>query len=232
MPNKEKSVKTMPKSNGNACSVNDATVDVIETDVKKDSNNKKRDKHKNKDAIKANNNVNTANTNENGIDSELNNDNDEIRAVSEELLKRLQCNGTSISVRKADENPTQQISANQGDNCLKTGQSDRSKGLQKSKPLNNNNNSEAHNKNCPNQSKSATDVNTSSNYVESSSDVKQNVQCNGTHMTSTENHVTDSLTRSQADQSSGNEPKAIISPDQTEATMTSKEILFETPSCK
>lgn len=236
MPNKEKSVKTVPKSNGNATTMDDAirteaTADVITTDVKKGANNKKRDKHKNKDTVQANNNLNA---NENCLDGTAIDD-DGIRAVSEELLKRLQCNGTSISVCKSDDASdnatTLKISAKQGDNGLKSTQSDKSKGQQKTKQSNNNNNnSKAHNKNCQNQSDLVSNVNTSSNHIEISSD---GIQCNGGHtavVQSTEYHAT-SAHLPGTSKSADNQLKTDCAPEQIDSDMTSKEIVFETPSC-
>ncbi|XP_055315825.1 N-alpha-acetyltransferase 30 [Sitodiplosis mosellana] len=231
MPNKEKTVKTVPKSNGNdAIRTEPTSTDVmIATDVKKGTSNKKREKHKNKQAIKANNNAATAS--ENGLNATSTtaaaaattkaNDHNEsdICAVSEELLRRLQCNG--ISVRRSDGPVNQQNAIKQGEN---NGSTDKSNPQQKSKQLNNNNNSKAHNKNCQNQSKTVKNVNTSSYNVEISSDDGQTVQCNGMHANqpSDVNHevVTDSF-----------EAKSQTLPEQTEAATTSKDISAETPSC-
>lgn len=235
MPNKEKSIKTVPKSNGNDAIQTDTTADVITTDVKKGASNKKREKHKNKEAIKANNNA--RNTTENGLNAtSTNNDHidSDICAVSEELLKRLQCNG--ISVRRSDGiTDQQQISTKHGDNNgMKTVSSDKTK-PQQQKLNNNNNNSKAHNKNCQNQSsKSATNVNISSINVEISSDGVQTVQCNGTHTnqattpsTGNPDQMTDCIRSSCSD----NDMKSQSLPDQTETAMTSKELSPDAPSC-
>lgn len=146
MSNKEKSVETMPKSNGpvatetiqnDTIKLTEPTADEIKTDNKRGngSNNKKKDKHKNKDETRTNNNNNNANNNNNKTNSkakspktkpiengmktptkstmesandgnitnaaDIDDDDEKIRAVGEELLKRLQCNGTSISIRKS-----------------------------------------------------------------------------------------------------------------------------------
>lgn len=189
MPNKEKPVKTVPKTNGNASTLDDAirnetATETIATDVKKASNNKKKDKHKNKEAIKANNNANTANAVENGADTAATDkgvDADEIRAVSEELLKRLQCNGTFISVCKPKDGVEHASAAKKGDNGVTTVPSDKTQSQQQAKQLNNNNNnSKAHNKNCQNQKKSAKNVNISSSNTEIGADATA-MHCNGTH---------------------------------------------------
>lgn len=227
MPNKEKTIKTVPKSNGNdairtepTTTTTPTTADVIATDVKKGTSNKKREKHKNKEAIKANNNA--ANASENGLNATTTtaaaaDDKSDICAVSEELLRRLQCNG--ISVRRSD-GPVKQLSATtQGENNAST---DKSQSQQKSKQLNNNNNnnSKAHNKNCQNQ-ESVKNVNISSNNVEISSDNGQTVQCNGTHASQPTTGNNQPVTESNSS----------TSPEQCAAAMASKDISSETPSC-
>lgn len=241
MPNKEKSAKTVPKTNGNAGTLNDAIQtesanEVIATDVKKGSNNKKKDKHKNKEAIKANNNANTANAIENGADTPTTTttgenivvDEDEIRAVSEELLKRLQCNGTYISVCKPNVSTANASTAIKSDNGVKTVSSDQLQSQQQSKQLNNNNNSKAHNKNCQNQKKMAKSVNISSNNTDISSDGTETVQCNGTHATVDSNdlHGTDGSTRLP---NPGTSTES-TSHEQTESATTSKELYPECAS--
>lgn len=241
MPNKEKSVKIVPKTNGNAGTLNDATRsestnEVIATDVKKSSNNKKKDKHKNTEAIKAYNHPNAANAIENGLDAASTNngdgnDADEIRAVSEEILKRLQCNGTFISVCKTDDSVENASTAKKGDNNgLKTVSSDKLQSQQQSKQLNNNNNSrKAHNKNCQNQKKTAASVNISSN---NSSDGTQFAQCNGTHAESSEMNTDGSmrLPSSGATELQANEMH--IQTASASATATaSKEMHTESASC-
>lgn len=245
MPNKEKSAKTVPKINGNAGTLNDAihtesANEVIATDVKKCSNNKKKDKHKNKEAIKANNNANTANAIGNGAetpptttttlttDENVVVNNDEIRAVSEELLKRLQCNGTYISVCKPNVSTANASSAIKGDNGVKTVSSDQLQSQQQSKQLNNNNNSKAHNKNCQNQKKMAKSVNISSNNTDISSDGTATVQCNGTHATTESNdlHDTDGSIRLP---NPGTSAESTLHKE-TESAMTSKELYPECAS--
>lgn len=236
MPDKEKSVKTVPKSNGNdAIDTEPSTTDVIATDVKKGASNKKREKHKNKEAIKVINNAS-----ENGLNSTTSTDSD-ICAVSEELLKRLQCNG--ISVRRSDGTlaTEQPNSGKHGDNNgLKTVSSDKSKPSpsQKSKQLNNNNNnSKAHNKNCQNQSKTtAKNVNNNLNNVEISADGAQTVQCNGTHANQsmpscTGNHEVSTDHHHYHHHHHHHHCHEMGSTEQTEAAKTSKEISSETPSC-
>lgn len=237
MPNKEKSVRTVQQSNDNdAIRTESMTTDVITTDVKKGANNKKREKHKNKEAIKTTNNVNTVN--ENGLNATPVNEHDdpEIRAVGEELLRRLQCNGTSISVRRpndSDHNSAQQFSSKPGDNGLTTVQSQ-----QKSNQSNsNNNNSKAHIKNCQNQNKSAKTVNNSSNNV-ASDGTSAIVQCNGTHSTtmaqSAEHHVNQATgTNTHLPGSStedGTKPK-VATAKQIEAAVTSKDSVHAMASC-
>lgn len=149
MPNKEKSVKTVPNGETGADAIK---TDVISTDGRKGANNKKKDKHKTKEADKLNNIVSN---------------DDEIRAVGEELLKRLQHNGTTISVRKTD-----------GSSEMQQLLGSTSTSVNKSKQLNNNN-SKAHNKNC--QIVSTEPVNSSPNHVEISSEESLVVQYNGIH---------------------------------------------------
>lgn len=245
MPNKEKSVKIVPNTNGNVGTMNDAikiepTSDVIATDVKKAPNNKKKDKHKNKDAAKTNNNNATktqtsseiVNSSENGMDATLTNDDDEIRAVGEELLKRLQCNGTSISVCRSnesvDKSPPKQI-----DNGLNAVTSDQSKPQPKSKQINNNNNSKAHNKNCQNQHKSAKNVNSSSNNTDINSDGMQIIQCNGTHIVPTvdSSDICMTDTRLSSADMSAYTDKIPTASEQSESAATPKESTAEIPSC-
>lgn len=232
MPNKEKSVKAVPKSNGNDAIQTQSTIDVMSTDVKKGTNNKKREKHKNKDICKANNNTNVVNVTAKGLNATSTNDqiDPEIRAVGEELLRRLQCNGTSISVRKTEnaaDISTQQISAIHGDNSVRNVSLEKSKPQQQLKQLNNNNNnSKAHNKNCHNQNQSAKSVNISSNNVEISSET---VKCNRTHSASlapsVENHT---MTCPGTSKNSNHEVSVSqISSEQIQAAMTSKEIAHE-----
>lgn len=154
------------------------------------------------------------------ITTNLENDDDDeekIRAVGEELLKRLQCNGTSISVCKSvnavDKVPPKQtITTAHGPAVAQTAataanvsSSENLNSQLKSKPLNNNNNnnkknhnnnnssSRAHDKNCQNQQhqhlKSMKNVNSSSsNCIEA--DGMKIIQCNGTHIEPTESNVT------------------------------------------
>lgn len=207
------------------------------------SNNKKKDKHKNKDETRAhnnnNNNKNTNNNNnskakspkvsthENGLNAlataattadDVNDDDDEekIRAVGEELLKRLQCNGTSISVCKSDKLSPKQTTTHGSAGAQATAataandvsSSENPNTQLKSKPLNNNNtnkknhnnnnnSSRAHDKNCqyqqphhPKSMKSVNSSNSSSNCTEA--DDMKIIQCNGTHIEPTETSATPS----------------------------------------
>lgn len=230
----------------NATTTNvESMADGIKADINKrggsGSNNKKKDKHKNKDETRANNNNNNknannnnskakspkVNTHENGLNApadDVNDDDDEekIRAVGEELLKRLQCNGTSISVCKSV-NAADKLSPKQtathgsaGAQATATAANDVSSSENpnaqlKSKPLNNNNtnkknhnnnnSSRAHDKNCQNQQqqqqhpKSMKNVNSSSSNSSSNcteADEMKIIQCNGTHIEPTETSATPS----------------------------------------
>ncbi|XP_031636244.1 N-alpha-acetyltransferase 30A [Contarinia nasturtii] len=233
MPNKEKSVKTVQKSNENdAIRTQPMTNDVITTDVKKGANNKKREKHKCKETT---NNANAVN--ENGLNATPVNEHadPDIRAVSEELLRRLQCNGTSISVRRSNDSG-QQISSKQGDNgsAVQSQQMSKQLNYNKNNSNNNNNNSKAHNKN-----QSEKIVNNSSNNVANCSEAMQtNVQCNGTHSTSMEHCAEHQATGtntstylSSPGTSTENGIKSQVSTEHTEATVSSKDSVLATASC-
>lgn len=130
-------------------------------------------------------------------------DDEKIRAVGEELLKRLQCNGTSISIRKSTTS-SDKLSPKQTTPAAAAANDDVSlenpKSQIKSKPLNSNNNinkknnshnnnddnsSRAYDKNCQNQQqqqprKTVQNVNSNSNCTDT--DVMKIIQCNGTHI--------------------------------------------------
>lgn len=193
MPNKEKSVKSMPKTSGKLDSIynvskrTDSTADTITTDIQKNNSNKKKEKVKNK-LTKNTNNCNGPITTEEIVENGSNVetiDNDEIRAVSEELLRRLQLNGTSVSICKpsnevkntSDITNQSQSKASKQNNYGANGSKDQTKRQQRQ--INNNNSSKLHNKNNHNQCQSPLNVNISSDDTCSYGD--PSVRCNGLH---------------------------------------------------
>lgn len=185
MPNKKEAVETFPKESDNLISTNnvsnstDHTKDVVST-VSRKGNNTKR-KNKSAKAVSVQNETDTKDepmANRPNINSITN---EEIRAVSDELLRRLHLNGTSVSVCKPNiDNEMQSISNQAQSNATKlysnggnADQDDQSK--EKHKQINNNSN-KLHNKNDYNQCQS-TQLNSSSDDTNLSGN--SNVQCNG-----------------------------------------------------
>lgn len=190
MPNKEKPLKTVSKPNGK---VNTAINIASETNHVAASDKKRNSKNKNKLA-KNNNSSTSANqivvNGESSIDHSV--DDDEVRAVSEELLKRLQLNGTSVT-RCTSNGQTEDVVViadkgesdaplNNGANSS-NGANDSSQPQQKQPNHNNNNNNcKVHNKNNNNnRSKQAKTVNSRKDSAETNLNDSENVQCNGNH---------------------------------------------------
>lgn len=194
MPNKEKSLKNVPKPNGKVDSVIKSAAES--NAVHSTSDKKRNNKNKNKVA-KNNNNSSSTSTNqivENHSTSDAI-DSDEIQAVGEELLKRLQLNGTSVTrcpptttngqTENVIANDTQPKQINNGANDVANDKS-KSQQIQLNHSNNNNNNSKVHNKNSKNnnRSKQTTSVNSSNDSAEiEQSNEPTNVQCNGSHST-------------------------------------------------
>lgn len=190
MPNKEKSVKTTPKTSGKLGSIcnlsnntNNETADIITADLKRNTANKKKEKVKNKSAK----NVNTHNESittdndvtENGTNITKSVDTDEIRVVSDELLRRLQLNGTSVSICRPIDLKNEDVTVNQSNSEASNSRNHNVKMIDhlecqpRQKQLNNNNSNKLQNKNNNhNQCQSSQSVNNSSSE-------DQHAHCNG-----------------------------------------------------
>lgn len=177
MLNKEKTVETLPKeiddliSTNNVSNSTDPTIDVISKVTRKGNNTKR--KKKSAKVVRVQNatdsKIETLADGSN-IDSIFN---EGIRTVSDELLRRLHLNGTSVSVCKPNiDTEIQSNAARLHNNATNANQNDRSK--EKQERINNN---KLHNKNDHNHCQSTQNVYMSS--IDTNLTENSNVQCNG-----------------------------------------------------